>query len=333
MLSATASLKEPFSRIRGIRELADGRVLVADQLEKAVYLADFAQQTKVQTGHVGAGPEEYKEVLRFFPRRGDTTWMQDFGNQRLSLLVGTEKIVSSRPMFVPNGGLPSYGDLDGNLYWDHVSATRMEKRQNPSADQAPIVRLTPAGKMDTLAFLTIPGGVNPVAFSNWDMYAVGGDGRIAILRNQADAYRLDWVDASGRVVRGPPVGEQAERVTGADKDTYMKTPPGTGNRSGGGSAVPRGSPPPPPRPPEFPDHFPPARYNGLWIAADGRAFVDRYQHLSEKRPLLDVFDTRGARVARLRLPEGRQIVGFGARGLYAVRIDDDGLQWLELYPL
>ncbi|MCH8146185.1 MAG: hypothetical protein IIA55_15855 [Gemmatimonadetes bacterium] len=49
------------------------------------------------------------------------------------------------------------------------------------------------------------------------------------------------------------------------------------------------------------------------------------------RPLFDVFDATGTRVRQVRLPEGRDVVGFGRGTLYATREDDDGLLWLELY--
>jgi hypothetical protein len=73
------------------------------------------------------------------------------------------------------------------------------------------------------------------------------------------------------------------------------------------------------------------KQRGLWIANDGRAFAERHQHLSETRALLDVFDAQGRLVARYRLPERRNVIGFGARGLYAVRVDDNDLLWLERY--
>ena len=45
----------------------------------------------------------------------------------------------------------------------------------------------------------------------------------------------------------------------------------------------------------------------------------------------DVFDARGNRVRTVVLPEGRRLVGFGKRTLYAVYSDDNDLQWLERY--
>jgi hypothetical protein len=123
------------------------------------------------------------------------------------------------------------------------------------------------------------------------------------------------------------------RVTADDRERYAAGGPNI--PSGGGRAgVRRGSAPPPPPPrTDFPERFPPARLGGIWVADDGRALVHRYESLSELRPLLDVFDASGNLTARLRLPERRRVVGVGANGLYAIRIDQDDLQWLERYAL
>jgi hypothetical protein len=178
----------------------------------------------------------------------------------------------------------------------------------------------------------VPGGVNPGPFAPWDMWAVSADGRIAIARNGPE-YRVDWVSPRGEWTRGIPVAESPLRVNAADREEQQVNP----GRGGGASAsVGRSgeqSPPRAPRRDDLPEHFPFVRYHGVWVSEDGRAWVDRYQHLKEKRPLLDVFDARGRLTSRHRLPEGRQVVGFGPRGLYAVHIDDDGLQWLERYPI
>jgi len=89
------------------------------------------------------------------------------------------------------------------------------------------------------------------------------------------------------------------------------------------------------RPPAvaFPDRFPFVNSRDVWVDAEGRGWVGRYQSLGEPRPLYDVFDHNGRRVARIRLPAGRQVVGFGPRSLYAVRVDEVDLQWLERYDI
>jgi hypothetical protein len=57
---AEALFSEPFSRIAGLRELADGRVMISDRLEQAVRIIDFANSEVVEVGHVGQGPGEYR---------------------------------------------------------------------------------------------------------------------------------------------------------------------------------------------------------------------------------------------------------------------------------
>jgi hypothetical protein len=334
MLRATASLPEPFSRIRDVRELSDGRLLVADQRENAVYVVDFAKQSRVQVGRNGPGPEEYDQPTGLLPVRADSTVLINLSNSRLDWLDSSGRITRSRALFGGGWSIPRAADTTGNLYWDRVSDTRLKKREDPKADQAPIVRANLAGKLDTMAFLTIPGPVNPNPFPSWDIWAVSADGSIAIVRN-GEEYRVDWVASDKTITRGPAVPWKPVRVTADDRERYTaggpNIPPGGGSARASSRA---GTPPPPPRVrDDFPEQFPPARLSGIWVAANGRAFVHRYESLRELRPLLDVFDASGNLVARYRLPERRQIVGFGRSGLYAIHIDEVDLQWLERYPL
>jgi len=54
--------------------------------------------------------------------------------------------------------------------------------------------------------------------------------------------------------------------------------------------------------------------------------------VSEKRPQYDViFDATGGRIARVRLPAGSRLVGFGPASVYSVRKDGVGLEWLDRY--
>jgi hypothetical protein len=334
-LKPDAMLGEPFSRIRGIRELSDGRVLVVDQIEKGLFLADFAADRRTMLGHNGPGPEEYDAPTGILALAGDTSLMIDLGtNVRLATVVPDGRIISTRPIFAsPGMSIPKQADAQGRLYWDLTTDVRLKKREDPSADQSGIVRLGRNGDLDTLAHITIPGGVNPNAFPDWDGWAAARDGRIAIVRNTG-GYRLDWVDADGTPHLGDEVKVEEVRVTAADRAVFEKPPSegGSGTGATGGVRMGRAGGPPP-RPPRsaLPDRLPPARYSGVRVAPDGRVWVERLQHLTEDRSLLDVFDGAGRRVGQYRLPPGREVVGFGARTLYAIHTDEDGLQWLERY--
>jgi hypothetical protein len=321
---------EAFSRVRGIQELPDGRVLVADQREEALYRVDFHNQERTMLGRRGEGPQEYRAPTGLHPFRADSVLMVDLQNGRFAIVSADGVIGRTEPLFGENITIPEASDRGGKRYWDRVTWVRTEKRENPAADQAPIVRYDPdLEEMDTLAYLTIPGPPNPDAFPAWDDWAAGPDGRVAIVRNQ-DEYRLDWLEPDGTLRRGTPVSEfRPLRVTGADEQAVEE----------GRGGVPRGSarmgsePTRRPPPIAIPREFPPAKLGRIWVTFDGRAIVERHQHLSEHRPLFDLFDGRGRRVASFRLPEGREIVGTGPSGIFAVREDEVGLLWLEQYSL
>jgi len=334
-LRSTAALSEPFSRIRAIRELSDGRLLVADQMENALYMVDFGRQSRVQVGRNGPGPEEYDQPTGLLAIGGDSTILINLRNNRLDWLDPAGRIVATKPLFLGEGwSIPNRADRAGRLYFDGISNTRLRKREDPSADQAPIIRGTLPSRLDTVAYLTIPGGVNPNPFPAWDQWTVDADGRIAIVRNGAE-YRVDWVAPNGAVTRGRAVPYERVRVTSDDRERFAAGGPNIPYGGGRAQASRRGGAAPPPPAPrtDFPDQFPPARLGGIWVAHDGRAIVHRNESLRELRPLLDVFDASGNLVARFRLPERRQVAGFGRNGLYAIRIDEDDLQWLERYEL
>ena len=54
-----ATFDEPFSQIAGLRELANGKVIVADGRDKVVALVDFAANSATKIGREGSGPAEF----------------------------------------------------------------------------------------------------------------------------------------------------------------------------------------------------------------------------------------------------------------------------------
>lgn len=321
---------EGFSRVRGVQELPDGRVLVADQTEAALYRVDFDLQERTLLGHRGQGPGEYLAPTGLYPFRADSVLMVDIQNGRFAI-VGPDGVIGrTEPLFGEGISVPEGSDQEGRRYWDGVSHLRTRKRTDPSAQEAPIVRYDPDTEVrDTLAYLTIPGPSNPNAFPAWDDWAAGPRGHIAIVRNQ-DEYRLDWVDPDGTFRKGVPVeGFRPMKVTRADEDALEAGKGGTARGFSRMGSQPTRRPPPV----QVPDRFPPAKLGRIWVTFDGRAMVERHQHLDEKEPLFDVFDGLGIREGSFRLPEGRQIVGTGPSGVFVVREDPLGLLWLEEYSL
>src|SRR5690242_3721427 len=67
-----AEFAEPFTLIRTIRELSDGRVLVVDPRDRIVQLVDFRSGTATKVGRTGAGPGEYGLPDRIIALPGDS---------------------------------------------------------------------------------------------------------------------------------------------------------------------------------------------------------------------------------------------------------------------
>ena len=80
----TALFPEDFGRITNVRELSDGRVLVADPLGQAVYLVDLEAGSRRQLGANGQGPGEYRAPDSVWPLPHDSTLLVDLGNGRLT---------------------------------------------------------------------------------------------------------------------------------------------------------------------------------------------------------------------------------------------------------
>jgi len=73
---------EPFTQISGVRELKDGRVLVADVRDKTLQLIDFKSGSSTKVGREGQGPGEFALPFRLVALPADTSALYDVGNSR-----------------------------------------------------------------------------------------------------------------------------------------------------------------------------------------------------------------------------------------------------------
>lgn len=345
-----ASFPEPFSSIAGLRELADGRVVLSDRLEQTVALVSFADGDLTPIGRQGQGPGEYGMPGPLFAFPGDSTVMVDFGAMR-AVLIGGTRLGRTVPLTSGDGLplIPRAADATGRLYGSLPTINR----DGGQADSTPITRLAIAtGRIDTAAWLPAAagGGVTsmrrqgssgPMRFTGLrpyapeDAWAVAPDGRLAVVR--ADDYHIEWIGADGRRTIGPTLGYTPVKIGTAEKEEWA-------DRMSGGVAVMvmrgpgGGSPPPsavrPPRPnideQEWPDVKPPFVSGGVRVAPDGELWVQVSQPAG-KPEVWDVIDGRGQRVRQVVLPADRRLVALGATAIYAVRRDADDLEWLERY--
>ena len=363
---AEAAFPEPFTSVAGLRELSDGRILIADRTEKHVSFIDFATGSMRQIGRVGEGPGEYQSPGGLVALPHDYTLLLDLANLRLSRIAPDGKLeMESWPMLSPNGLMrPSAADAQGRLFYSASGGMRMALGGGGAStppDSLPIIRWDPATDVtDTVGMFYSPSatsrgggnislstgrsgrislaGFRQQPFSPRDAWAALPDGGVAVAR--ATTYRMDWY-RNGVSTPGPTIEYDPIRINRAEKEAWADRQAnqtatfvaigggggGGGGRSGATFEVPR----PDLDEIDFPDYKPPFPVSGVRATPDGMIWVQRYQRHNEERELFDVFNGRGELVKQVWLPAGRRLVGFGNGVLYAVMTDEDDLQWLERY--
>jgi hypothetical protein len=181
-----ATFEEPFSNVSGLRELSNGRVIVADARDKVLQLIDLASQEATKIGREGSGPGEFGMPMRLFPAPRDTSYLFDPLNQRYLAIAPEGKAVgqfmleaappppvaadapASRQVGTPQGarqgaapqggrgsqfggaglriGFPEGADAQGRIYMATPGFSTDANGVPVSPDSAPITRWTRATK-------------------------------------------------------------------------------------------------------------------------------------------------------------------------------------------
>ena len=361
---------EPFSCVSGFRELSDGRVVVADVKEKTVQLIDMRAGTAKKIGQQGQGPGEWSTPTVLFALPGDTTILLDPQNQRFLTILPNGSVGKTFSVDLGGGGGRGFGamtatrpravDRMGRLYYQGSAIVFNADGPPTSMDSAPVLRYDRrTSKVDTLFWLQLPRssvqssgtannssiritGPNPLAPQR--MWAVAPDGRIAIVH--AEPYQVEWVNGSSRT-RGPVTQYPRRAVSEADKEP-MQSPDcsvtvsfGDGGGGAGGAvranvstrvststgrtAAPRD---------DWPATMPPfaQRFGDARVAPSGEVWVPRSHGINDA-PTFDIFDATGKLTGRIALPKGARLLGFGAGTVYAYRMDEDDLVYLQCYRI
>jgi hypothetical protein len=364
---------EPFSCISGLRELSDGRIVVADQREKTVQIVNLRTGAAVKVGREGQGPGEWSIPAGLFPGHGDTTLLWDQGNRRF-LPVNPDGTTGKE--FTTNvstsGGIttitaPRGVDRQGRIYLPGPEFSRGASGGPPvAADSIPILRYDPSvKKLDTLGFLGIPkvdiqtetSGTNrmvmimaPNPLFPQATWTVTADGRVAVL--QPEPYHLEWLSPAKQKTVGPTIRYSRLPVTQADKDALPPVnncfstitiggPAGAAAGRSGGSVTGAGRPVERRAAPrdDWPEFKPPFLGGGRFTAGNvvsapnGDIWVPRTRPAGDDVPTYDLFDARGQVTGRIALPKGMRFVAFGNGTVYLSRMDDDDLLYIQRYRL
>jgi len=357
-----SSFPEDFGAIQTVRELPDGRVLVADPLGKALYVVDMASGERTVVGREGQGPGEYRQPDAVWPLPGDSTLVVDLGNGRLATLgpdlsfgptspitVGEPRMGAPMVFAIPQGvdGMGRVyarsmgGGMGQGAYPDSADILRID-RDAPTAEPVARFKIQSMTQQTSGSANNRNVAISPVPLSPEDAWGIATDGSVILVRS--NDYHLERISPDGRASRGPAVPFDAVRIGTAEKEEYLAEQ----GRSGGGVQVgvtvvndqmsmsfARGGRGGEDREIDrytWPDVKPPFYGGRVPVDPQGRAWVRRHVRAGEPSTY-DVFDASGTRAGTVLLDNGKRVVGFGRGAVYVVAFDEFDLNYLERFVM
>lgn len=358
-----AALEHEFAVIQTVRELPDGRVLVADPLGQTLVVVDMEAGTTVTVGRVGEGPEEYRQPDSVWPLPGDRSLLVDLGNGRLTEMGADLSFGDTRPYMLGSSqmgspimlAIPQGVDEGGGIFFQGFGMSA----GGQVADSSQVLRYDlETEAVDTVASVKLidrtrrtSGGagnqnvsISPIPLSPADGWGVAPDGRVVVARSVpgSEEFWVEWFAPDGEVTRGPAYAYAPVDIGRAEMEEWRDSQAETGGgmtiqiEQGNGNVNMRAGRGGAPGNDDldsyqWPDSKP-AVFGRIPVDPTGRAWVRRHTAAGDA-PAYDLFDGSGTRTATIELPMERRVVAFGEGVVYVVRMDEFDLQYLERYGL
>jgi hypothetical protein len=337
-----------FSRVTGVAELPDGRVVIVDSRDGLVFLGTANGGTAAQLGRTGEGPNEYQRPFSVFHGQADTLLVYTTAGRLVR--ISPTGVIQGSHQFSPGtlGGsisAPRGTDSRGRIYWDRpvirVPGSNEIKRQQLYE----IVRFMPG--TDNVELVATASDHAPERhdqrfhpFAERDAWELEPDGTVLVVK--ARDYSLQWIRERTALRTADAIEHAKVPLTAADREAYRRDRAAnpSGMAMGGAPAVRDGEVTPEAMAKmreaypdaQFPPHKPPFVERGAFRSPGGHLWVVRSPAgVALKGTHIDILDSAGRRIRELDLPVGRQLVALERNGVYLVREDDDGLQYLERY--
>lgn len=340
--SAEREWSTPMTRVIGVRELSDGRVLALDQVEQRLILFDDRSDTATVIGRHGAGPGEFQMAMALFGLANDTSALFDIVNQRL-IRIDPHGVLSEFPHEVMDQlrtvGPPAQSDTLGRFY----SALRVAPPPRSDLPHLAIVRWT---RMDEAVDTITTVGTferqlegRELGFRRSEDWVVTPSG--AIVTVDSWNYHVRWIENGALNEATLPHRERP--VRDAHKEEWLREKelspslmlgigPG-GQRRGFMKRTASDE-----RlvvesfawPAILPVYW---HKNALVAASDGKVWVRRTRLQAEDPERYDVLDS-SLRVLRTEfMPANTRVVAVGRHAIYAVRRNADDLELLQRFRL
>lgn len=313
-----------FTSLGSIRELGDGRLIVPDPGEREIRLLDERGRFLGTIGRRGGGPQEFERPIWTIPLPGDSTLVVDRDQGRFLLIGPDARPVGTIPWpRIDGSGLRNrvQGNGDGRVLFAQDGLPR------PGLTSTPLLRWDQArARLDTVTTIRTQGVVRFAAryegqdvhvtralpYDEGDAWVAGPGGVIAVIH--PTTYVVEWFLPDGRHMTGTPIPFDRVPVTAADRDRFLHSE----------SAATQAHL-------TFPDHKPAVSAFVAFIAPSGELWARRLGVAGDSVATFDRIDRQGRRIDSIRLPPGRELLGFGRSLTYVVRTDENDVQWLEAY--
>lgn len=335
---------EAFNRITGVRELADGRVLVVDAGDARVVVIDFEGNQSRTIGRTGSGPGEYRSPARLFALAADSSlltenggrWFLMAGDSIVGTVRGDDAVMTRAFARMALGADATGGVLALSMAaasgakpspFDSVSLVRVSRVDGAARTLVtlrPLMSRRAAGAAEARA--AAPGGAATKRYAlpldGTDHAAAFCDGWTAVIRR--DPFGVEWFDAAGKLsARTAP--QPLRKLTSADQAPLLRWmsshtgwPPTTNV-----SAIA-----------EWPTHAPRVvgDADNTLALANGMVLVHEPSTAARPRNDARVYARSGRVHTQLTLPAGYRVAGSGPGGFYIAVRQDDGAERLQRHP-
>jgi len=334
-LEVVAQAPVGFTKVGGVRELSDGRVLLVDQFDQEGFLLDSSLRSRSTISRKGLGPMEYQSPWAIVALAGDSSAIIDVGALRILLLdadgqpydvISREQAGGGRILYLATWY--KYASDGRQLLYSDGAASKRTPQGPVSVDSVAIERWR-LGDMrrDTVAMMPV-NRAGPMPFRPQPEWAVCSDGRVIIA--YPTPYRVEIVTPTGDRVRGAVISYDPVPVTEEIKDRWLEPGDGMVHRMmrGGSGGYWRVENLGQRRQPEaWPKILPPFLNNAVHCAPNDDIWIERA--VPPGVPVLvDIIDAQGTPVGQFRLPSESRIVGFGKAAVYVVVKDHLDLEHL-----